>query len=388
MQEFWRIDAFFKSSEHNYPGEHPSLSVLDQALQFRSVSVASDEPLCIGALMSLDLKAILEVVPKEQRMQKVWGLLAEKRGGIPAQILFFEEQRINSTGWRWAPRSLLSVEKSIQKGNVRIVKWEGQLGVPTVFGLKVRLPGFRISITKYEDGKPRHPWPGLTRLPESYMHFRDGETGEWYIILDTKYAYLSSTWTTEEARVEYNKLEKFPLHDLADSNKSLIVMRTMTNLREAIFALPIPDADCQDVKLEDGLAVRTERHIIVNQITPENGYIYTTIGKLAMKLRADGVTEKHLEIHRLLKAEFGDSREGLKAKLQENEEFQASIKVLREKMKDMTAEVIKEDARFVEAVKANFGESLLEDIWFLIQDWFNHGYVGRRLSEDQIWYVD
>jgi hypothetical protein len=391
MHEFWRIDAFFKSKDHNVPGDQPDLVVLDQALLFRGVSVASDEPLCIGTLMSLDLPTILAVEPKENRMQKVWELLATKKGGIPALVIFFQDKRLDSKGWRWAPQSLLTVEKSFHQASTRIVRWsEGQLGIPTSLGLKVRFPGFKISISKYTDGKPRHPWPGLKRIPESYMHFRDTETGEWYTISDKKFTYLSSTWKTEEEREEYNKLGLFPLHDVADSDKALVVMtgkvgETLTSLCEAIFGFPVADDGEKDKEI--GIALQTERHIIVNPLMPENGYLYTTIGKLAMELRGDKMTDKHLELYELLKAQVGEDAAVLKKEMQENEEFKASVKGLREKMKVMTAEVIKEDERFVGSVKNYFGASFLDDIWVLIQDWFNHDFLGTKLDE-QVWYVD
>jgi hypothetical protein len=47
------------------------IGLLDQAFQYRGVSVPSDEPLYIGTLMSLDLNAILEAETKEDRRQKV-----------------------------------------------------------------------------------------------------------------------------------------------------------------------------------------------------------------------------------------------------------------------------------------------------------------------------
>ena len=143
-QEIFRLDAFFRSDQHDVPGGWPNLIILDQALQFRSVSVATDEALCIGTLMSLDLAAVLAVRPKEDRMQKVWELLALKYGGISADLIFFEEDRIDAPGWRWAPKSLLSVQKSIQQANVRMLRWTGsQLGQPTASGLRGSISWFR-----------------------------------------------------------------------------------------------------------------------------------------------------------------------------------------------------------------------------------------------------
>ncbi|KAG0651411.1 hypothetical protein D0Z07_1659 [Hyphodiscus hymeniophilus] len=393
MQEVWRIEGFFKRDQHSIEGDQPSLIVLDQALQFRSVTVASDEPLCIGTLMSLDLSAILAVEPKEERMQKVWELLAAEKGGIPALVIFFEEQRIDARGWRWAPQSLLSVTKSIYQANVRIVRWgEGQLGIPTSLGLKVRFPGFRISVLKYEDGKPRNPWPGLKRIPEAYMHFRDKDTGEWYMVSDKRQAYLNSKWTTDEERLEYNKLELFLLHDIADSDKAMIVMRgegKLLGVNDALYAFPVSDGMKDDKQTQvSGIAVKTERHIIVNLLDPENGYIYTTIGRLAMELRRHEMTDRHLALFERLKDEVGNSSTVLKERMQENEEFKASIKNLRKKMKAMTASVADVDERFVQAVKNFFGPSLVGDVWVLIQDWFNHGYLGEKVDDEQSWYID
>ena len=393
LQEFWRIDAFFKSNEHPIEGDFPNIMILDQALQFRSVSVASDEPLCIGTLMSLDLAAILAVKPKEDRMQKVWDLLSVKKGGIPAPVIFFEEQRIQAKGWRWAPQSLLSVERTINQPIVRAVRWAvSHMGIPTSIGLKVRFPGYRLSVTKYRDGKPRHPWPGLKRIPEAYMPFREDETGEWYVVHDKKFAYLSSTWRTDEERLEHNKLELFPLHDLADSDRAMLIMGEVgkdLSLRDALLVVPAPGGETERrLEGEVGLVVRTERHIVLNPLTPENGYIHTTIRILAMQLRDDEMTEKHLELYKNLKEEVETSPEALKAKMQESEEFKDSIKGLREKMRTMTAEVLKKDERLVNAVKKYFGASFLEDIWVLIQDFFNHDYLGVKMDDEQLWFID
>jgi hypothetical protein len=90
-------------------GESLVLAHLDQALQNRGVSDPSDEPLCIATLLDLDLKAVLHVEPKtqEQRMRKIWELIDEKYVGIPPGVTFFLGERLESKGWRWAPKSLL-----------------------------------------------------------------------------------------------------------------------------------------------------------------------------------------------------------------------------------------------------------------------------------------
>lgn len=51
-------------------------------LYFRNVSFASDEPLCLMTLLSLDPTDIITAGPcRQERMAKVWKLVAEKCGG-------------------------------------------------------------------------------------------------------------------------------------------------------------------------------------------------------------------------------------------------------------------------------------------------------------------
>ncbi len=108
-KNFRQLQGFFLQDEDSTEAKISKIALLDQALLYRSVSVASDEALCIGTLMSLDMAAILKVEPKENRMQKVWELLAASEEGISSEVIFLEGRKIEAPGWRWAPRSLLTV---------------------------------------------------------------------------------------------------------------------------------------------------------------------------------------------------------------------------------------------------------------------------------------
>jgi hypothetical protein len=92
--ELLRLIRFFNSRENSLsePSAIDLLKLLDRALQFRSVSVASDEPLCIGTLMGMDLNVILQSKTQEDRMRKVWELIAAQNAGIPVQVLYLEEE--------------------------------------------------------------------------------------------------------------------------------------------------------------------------------------------------------------------------------------------------------------------------------------------------------
>jgi hypothetical protein len=362
----------------------PTITHLDEALKYRSVSVSTDEPLCIGTLLSLDLHSILNVKAEGDRMQKVWELIAAKEGGIPSQVIFFEEPRIDSHGWRWAPQSLLEMKKGIHDFTTRILRWsEPQLGAITSQGLRVQYPGYRLSVIKqYDDGRPRNPWPGFKRIPESYIEFRDVKTGNWFRISDKGNAFISQNQTDEEKKA-FDKLSLFPLHDIANSDRSILIVNSVGDILEGLFATV---AD-EDRLKEDGIPVKTERFIMIQSLHPDDGYIYTTVRRLALELRTDPMTDQHLELYDRLSQELGKSTDERQS-LDENEDLKASIKALKEKMKSMMKEVVDNDQRFVTAVSTNFGSDFLDFMWVLIYEFFHHDFVGEKIDADQVWYVD
>jgi hypothetical protein len=72
------------------------------ALSDRTTSVGSDEPLCLGTLLGLD---VLEIAPTEPnlRMQKFWRMLPS----IPHSMLFDDSAKLDVDGLRWAPVTFL-----------------------------------------------------------------------------------------------------------------------------------------------------------------------------------------------------------------------------------------------------------------------------------------
>jgi hypothetical protein len=385
--EYQGLVSFF----HQMPGVVGlnKLATLDQSLQFRSVSVPTDEALCIGTLLSLNLYEVLNVKEKGHRMQKVWELIAAKKGGLPMQIIFFQEPRINAPGWRWAPQSLLTWPSgSHELVNTRILKWnEPRLGKITYGGLRVQYSGYRIKIAT-EDGK-RKPQllPGYPRLPEFNLFFRDSETGEWYRIFDKAYGYLNQIWTDEE-RKAHHELGLFPLHDIAESGDSGLLFNSsigsISGIREALFGTIVINQSLES--LEDGLAVRTGHVVEVALARPESAYMFDTLRRLAIDLRNDDLAEKHMEIYTRLAEDCRDSPDLLKTATENSDEVKTSVKQIRDKMKRMVEEAAAEDDKFVKAVQDS-GEVGLESVWVWIYDFVAHDYVGQKI-EEQVWFVD
>jgi hypothetical protein len=217
IDEYSRLHSFYHSDRLSHISK-PEPFILNTALQYLSVSVSSEESLCLACLMSLSTEALLEKDAEvNDRMMIFWKLVAEKEGGIPSAILFLEETGLSTPGWRWAPASLLTVKPQLQSFDTRILRWRGKdRGEPTSNGLKVKLPGYRVSLGKLNDNRPGHPWKGVPRLPESNLFCRDVDSGEWYLIVHKKYPLM-----TQEARDAYSALNEFPLAKLMISGRLL-----------------------------------------------------------------------------------------------------------------------------------------------------------------------
>jgi hypothetical protein len=331
--------------------------------------------------MSLDLREILQVEPRENRMQKVWELMALKKGGIPSEIIFFEEERIQAPGWGWAPQSLLPAKRGLQKPMTRPLRWKlERMGKIDPRGLRVQYPGYRIvKREEYGDGRPSNPWPGMPRLSENWLQFRDIGTKRWHRIADNKLAVLSMGWTTEQQRHEYNKLGLFPLHDLADTHQSVLVMNPRETANEAVFATIISE--------EEGIIVRTERQVIVKELNEEEGYVFDVVERLALQLRGDEMTDHHLSMYRKLMDNHNGNDDPGKA-IVENEQFQESLEALKKKMKELMTNAVQNDERLVAAINVFWGASFAEHLWVLIQDFFTHDLLGETLQNDQVWFVD
>ncbi|KAK3374325.1 hypothetical protein B0T24DRAFT_704698 [Lasiosphaeria ovina] len=185
---------------------------IQTSLYFRSVSVASDEPLCIATLLSLDPKVMTEVKTcRQERMAAVWRLLAEECGGFFLPwVIFYNDQRLGLSslrGWRWAPKTLLpqletgfSYDTATSRFDPR-AESTAQMGVVTERGLKVSFPGKRIALrpwAEHESGR-LWPWNLFTRkFVENQLLCRDAETGAWYTLSNQMRGEHIEAWTWDE----------------------------------------------------------------------------------------------------------------------------------------------------------------------------------------------
>ncbi|KAL8916044.1 MAG: hypothetical protein Q9208_008729 [Pyrenodesmia sp. 3 TL-2023] len=117
------------------------ISMTHYALASRSVSVSTDEALCLFNLMDLDIKQVT-AVPPTQRMEVFWRTFQR----VPKGFVFSRAtNKMSVEGLHWAPASFM--------GNQTQKEWAGPQELnspqkddghasPTKAGLQVELPGF------------------------------------------------------------------------------------------------------------------------------------------------------------------------------------------------------------------------------------------------------
>ena len=114
------------------------ISSIARAMAFRSTSVSTDEALCLGVLLDLDMKRILAVF-EDSRMEEVWALLGEAER-LPPNALFAGGPKLRTKGYGWAPSSLLtSSNQDLHSDRFK------DTAVLRDQGLVVQCPGFFLS---------------------------------------------------------------------------------------------------------------------------------------------------------------------------------------------------------------------------------------------------
>lgn len=376
MQENRMIRIFFHYAEQQLKG--PDLAHLDHALKHRSVSVASDEALCIATLMGFPTSSIVER-SGDDRMQQIWSLLAFSHQ-VPAQIIFLMGERLGQPGWRWAPKSLLG-----EKGNVRDLMLRGlhlrneQFQTPTPYGLRVNFSGIRFSTRRFDDGLPRHPWKaGLNRPVESYVMFRDA-SDRWYRIADTH--QLSSAhdgyyrYSDADNAVWKEKIGPYPLHDILETGKAAVIFpNELTHEKGSASGLLVN----VDQEIDGGLAVRRLSSVIVAGVDKGEYIIWDTIERCATKLRRSELTETVVAL-RNPESEAKDAQ---------SEEYRIALRAVIEEMKVVMQEAIDSDPVFVKAIEKWLDDDLLSHMWKYIGEWYNEDIVGEILPVTQTWFVD
>ena len=173
------IEVFVAFVPQSSEQHGPTLKALNEALHFRSVSVADDEPLLLGNMLGIEGCKILDG-PRETRMHRMWSSMPSASQGIPKTIIFRLGPRLQGKGFGWAPATMMQFEET----NMILPISQSRVdeGKPTQRGLLVHLAGFSLSMAERPKGLPSNPWNLLDRKNDQTLYVRDAEC-LWYILI-------------------------------------------------------------------------------------------------------------------------------------------------------------------------------------------------------------
>ncbi|GAO14019.1 hypothetical protein UVI_02035690 [Ustilaginoidea virens] len=371
--------------ENTLTWPRPEITTVQRTLHFRTVSVPADEPLCISTLLNLDTKYIAQGQDANHRMIRMWELLAREKGGIPARLVFYLDEPIDVPGWRWAPRSLLAsaVDDPVLGLDERVMRFHVDpadpntfpLGVPTLLGLKVNLPGYRIAPTPILPGMPLHPWPDVINPTEDQVLVREETTGRWFRIMDWYRSKKLPFWTRKQ-RLAYDARENNPLCRAIDTGNCAILLDNelaRDHSAHICCLVQVESAAPDDVAGHRPLKVRRERSAIMAALTATENKLMDFVKGLAESVARDASTDEFLQVQRA-------HRPG-------SEEWDAAEEKVRDVMKEVMREAWYAHEELQKAVKDTMGEDIDDYIWVMIPKAFSHG-VGLREAEGRWWIVD
>lgn len=141
----------------------------------RSVSVPTDEALCLFTLLDLDITKVTAVPPQE-RMNVFWRTFNK----VPSSLVFSRApKKLLEPGLHWAPSSFMQGETMdlwLGPQELNYIKEDDPHAVPTNAGLLAALPGFLLRDKLAE---------GLNEFGFNFdhgVHFQD-ENGSWFSVV-------------------------------------------------------------------------------------------------------------------------------------------------------------------------------------------------------------
>ncbi|KAL6788129.1 hypothetical protein J3E68DRAFT_444819 [Trichoderma sp. SZMC 28012] len=374
------LQGFFTGREGPTNNQSP-LITLQRALQFRTVSVASDEPLCISTLMNLDTKYIAAAPDAETRMARVWELIYKSQGGLPSRVIFYADELLSIPGWRWAPRSLLgsAVKDPVLGVDERVLRLVGDDGIPTPLGLKVALPGCRLLPRPLVAGLPLHPWPGAINATEDQIILQDTRSGKWYRIMDWYRSKKIASWTAEELSA-FDREQNYPLCREVDTGKCVLIYdeksmvdgTVMTCMGQIeVVGEDFEHASITSAELQAGLRIHRTRAVIMSALGDDEIRMMMAFREMAGVVAMDQETSNLQAIEN-----------------RESEEWKSCMAKVKDKMKEVVAEAWKSRPEVRKTVEDTIGFDMEEYMWAFIPKVFSHDVMVEETPSDQLWFVD
>jgi hypothetical protein len=350
----------------------------------RTVTVASDEGLCLSTLLSLDVAYIAGVQDRDERMARVWREIARVVGGIPPRVIFYEDNTIPLPGWRWAPRSLLGSAfpswidlntKATRFGNFEI---EG-FAQPTELGLRVQFPGARLEPRPHWPDIPLHPWEGILKRPlEDTVYVYDEANSRWMQLTDMERSWVIYN-LDEEGQEQWDRKANNPIcRAIHQGNAALIYDHKLATTFVSKVGNIIP---CLLVHTEDpppgitrefdGLRAQRCRTVMLAPLDKTDSLVAEVFDEIAKKV-----------------ANTEASRDMILIEDRTSETYKNLLETVKSGIKAEVAEVWRTRPDFVQAVHNTLGADMEEWVWAGVPKLCSHRIIATDLPVDQVWLVD
>ena len=347
------------------------LDWLDRSLQFRSVTVDTDEGLCICNLLRLPPDAIA-AIPESTRMSQVWRLIDKHYGGVPQRVLCLRFPRLKTKGFRWAPKTLLKEEPDIAstiQDFPRTSMWrDAVLGKVTNDGLLIKWPGFALRLKELRDLPVRNPWTALPRGNEFLIFFKD-ENG-------TRFQFCLRRHTVK--RPEMQPEGTYPLHDLIERSGCHLILAsqplTLKPLNQADQHGPLGLLGHVTGSSEDRHILNFEiaEQVFVTPVSKANNLILDTAEKIAYQLRKEPLTIR-------LAAIDADKQ---------SEEYRDVLDQLRERLTEVCTEAVRNEPLKEALVQYSKKTDPMMALRVFVREWFYQDIEAVTLGREQQWCVD
>jgi len=159
-------------------------------LRTRSVTVPTDEPLCLRTCMNLEQSAVVQA-PESERMAAFWQTMGASGRTLSNSIIFFAGPRLQSAGLRWAPTSFLGSD--LWPGLPKPMYFD-EVAVVSLDGLLVQLPAFEIASGAVLHEMDEVQWDNILEdvPPVFYVH---APGMSWYMIVPLEFALFGTVTT-------------------------------------------------------------------------------------------------------------------------------------------------------------------------------------------------
>ena len=352
----------------NFFGDHVgesgvTLGVVGAAVQHRSVSVSSDEPLCVGTLLDLDVGA-LAVTSINERKSRMWSLMSTSGQTIPDTIIFYNGPKLSTKGFRWAPSSLLNVD--VQQHIYMRRRVEQIPGTITPEGFKVCFPGFDISAPKPLGGIPSSIKQYFDALLPNDLYLKDN-VGKWYV-----FGYQLRRKQELQAEEPNNPI----LYNILQNGSNAVIMRTkfvpgfatFNKARQALLVgVDRIEEDIRYVHYDCQVVFEPHRQILCD--------ILNVAFEKAQALQKDPITQELIKTF--------DPRLDT-----QSPEHAANLELLDAKVRELNLEALGDThiAEIVNSLSTNPTEYL--DRLILILYMNRYAVMGEHFPETQTWCVD